>query len=410
MKRKLILGLASLAAAGGYASAQGLYYSGDEAQESMPLRWVVGANLIWDDNVTPGVPGFDDDEALSINPYVGLSFVNITPQTTLDVYARLGVVYYFDEPDAAGADDTYGQARAGVNVTHRFSERLRLSSRNFISYELEPDYSYGFSSTRQLGEYFYWQTDNSLGFRWTERLGSYTGFQLTGLDYDDVPHADRFTWMLYHQMRYLLTPQTVLTAEYRYAETDADGLARDSDSHYLLVGAEHRFSPNTILIARAGAQWRDVDGGDNSTNPYVELALNSQVNQQLRVRSFARYSVESYDTVQFIGGGFYDFSERQTLRIGVSAEYAVSPMLSVFGGVDYIPSSFDDGDLVSAPGPAATVSGLDEDLVNAYIGLSMKFTDYLFGTVSYNYTDSNSDFVGRDYDRNRVSVGVRAEF
>mgnify|MGYP006197706853 CR=1 FL=1 len=44
----------------------------------------------------------------------------------------------------------------------------------------------GFATTRQLGEYFYWQTDNALGFRWTERLGSYTGFQLTGLDYDDV--------------------------------------------------------------------------------------------------------------------------------------------------------------------------------------------------------------------------------
>jgi hypothetical protein len=318
------------------------------------------------------------------------------------------VIYYFDEP-AVMDDDLYGQARAGVNLTHRFSERLRLSSRNFIAYELEPDYSYGFASTRQLGEYIYWQTDNSLGFRWTERIGSYTGFQLTGLDYDDVPNSDRFTWMLYHQMRYLLSPQTVLTAEYRYAETDGDGLASDSTDHYLLIGAEHRFSPNTIMIARVGAQWRDVDRGSDSTNPYVEVAFNSQINQQLRVRSFARYSIESYDTVQLVGGGFYDFSERQTFRLGVSAEYTISPMLSLFGGVDYIPAWYDQGNLVSGVGPAR-LNGLDEDVINLYVGLSMKFTENLFGTLSYNYTDSSSDFANRDYDRNRVTVGVRAEF
>ena len=40
----------------------------------------------------------------------------------------------------------------------------------------------------------------------------------------------------------------------------------------------------------------------------------------------------------------------------------------------------------------------------------MKFTDYLTGTVTYNFTDSSSDFNSGDYDRNRISVGVRAEF
>src|SRR5690606_38862378 len=98
------------------------------------------------------------DSAVSVNPYVGLSFVSVTPQTTWDVYARLGLIYYFDQPSAAGADDLYGQARVGANLTHRFSERLRLSSRNFLAYELEPDYSYGYASTRQVGEYFFWQT------------------------------------------------------------------------------------------------------------------------------------------------------------------------------------------------------------------------------------------------------------
>ncbi|MEM1086017.1 MAG: hypothetical protein AAGI48_18045 [Verrucomicrobiota bacterium] len=414
MKRNLLALLAATVTASTASASEGLYYVGSEAQESLPLKWTVGLNAVWDDNVTPTIavgPGAND-EAFSLNPYVGVSFVNITPQSTLDVYARLGVIYYIDEPAAVGSDDFFTQARAGVNYTRRFSERLRFSSRNFISYELEPDYAYGFSTTRQLGEYFYWQTDNSIGYRWTERLATYTGFRLTGLDYDSaVPNSDRLTWEIYNQFRYQLSPQSVLTFDIRYADTDADGLAADSQSLFLLLGIEHRFSPNTILIARVGAQFRETDaiGSSDTTSPYVEVAVRSQINDQFSIRGFARYGIEVYDTTRTVLGPLYDFDDRRTLRLGFSGEYAISPRFSLFGGLDYIPATFDDGRLVAGVGPA-TISGLDEDLFNAYIGVSVRLTDYLYTSLSYNYTDSDSDFTGYTYDRNRISLGIRAEF
>ncbi len=408
MKSKFSIALFGLLSAAS-AAAQGLYYVGSEAQESLPLKWVVGANLIYDDNVAPGTPAGKED-SFAINPYVGLSFVNITPQTTWDVYVRLGLVYYFDQPDIADSSDVNSQSRAGVNMTHRFSERLRFSSRNFIAYELEPDYAYGYASSRQLSEYFYWQTDNSIGFRWTERFATYTGFSLTGADYGDVDNNDRFTWELYNQLRYQLGPQTVLTQDYRYAQTsDPDGIGSDATDQYVLLGVEQRFSPNTIGILRAGAQFRSVENGDDTTAPYVELAVNSQVNQQFSVRAFTRYSMENYDTIRGTPGGLAEFSDRSTLRFGLSSEYAISPMFSLFGGVDYIPASFESGNIVSGgvPGP---VGDFDEDIFNAYIGVSVKFNDFLTGTASYNYTDSSSDFPDQSYDRNRISVGLSAEF
>ncbi|MEX1114384.1 MAG: outer membrane beta-barrel protein [Akkermansiaceae bacterium] len=412
MKNKLSSGLFSLIIAGS-ASAQGLYYAGSETQESLPLKWVVGANLTYDDNVSPGFG--PEEDSMAINPYVGLSFVSITPQTTWDVYARLGLIYYFDEPTAAGSDDTNSQSRAGVNFTHRFSERLRLSSRNFISYELEPDYSYGYASSRQLGEYFFWQTDNSVGYRWTDRFGTYTGLRLTGTQYADIDDNDRFTWELYNQIRYQLSPQTILTGDYRYAETSGDGNATDSNDHYILAGVEHRFSANTIGIARAGVQLHQVDaqGGDDTSSPYLELALNSQVNEQFRVRAFTRYGIETYDTVQNIfGTGLVEFDDRRTLRFGLSADYVIFPKLTAFGGIDYIPTAYQDGraaDPVNSP-IVGTIADQDEDILNLYIGVSMKINDFLTGTASYNFTDSSSDLAGREYDRNRISVGVSAEF
>jgi hypothetical protein len=409
MKRKFVHLVSAALTLGVATAAEGLYNIGSEAQESIPLKWAIGADLTYDDNVTPGY--LPEEDSFSINPYVGLSFVNMTPQTTWDVYARVGAIYYFDQPKAA-TDSTYAQLRAGVNLTHRFDERLRLSSRNFVSYELEPDYAYGFATSRQAGEYLFWQTDNALGYRWSERLATYTGFTLTGLSYADIENQDRFTWTLYNQFRYQLTPQqTVLTLDYRYSDTIADGYASDSNDQYILAGIEHRFSPNTILIARAGLQIRSVDRGDNSNNPFAELTLHSQVNQDFLIKGFLRYSVEPYDTVQTIGSGIYDFSQRQTLRIGIAGEYKISPKLTLFGGVDYIPSTFDDGNLVyPASGPPSTAGGYSTDLINLCMGLSVKFTDYLYGSVSYNYTDSSSDFLNQDYTRNRISIGLRCEF
>jgi hypothetical protein len=410
MKRKVIPLFALVVATGIASAADGLYHIGSEAQESMPLKWSVGASVTYDDNVTPG--NTVEEDSVSISPYVGLSFINVTPQTTWDVYTRLGAIYYFDQPSASGADDFYPQARVGVNLTHRFDERLRLVSRNFIAYELEPDYSYGFATSRQVGAYTFWQTDNALGFRWSERVATYTGFSVTGLSYSDIDNEDRLTWMFYNQFRYQLTPQqTVLTFDYRYGQTAGDGYASDSTDHYLVAGIEHRFSPNTILIARGGAQFHDMDKGESSVGPYFEVTLNSRVTEELTLIGFARYSIEAYDTVQNYGGGIYDFGQRSTLRIGVSGDYALTPMLSIIGGVDYIPASYDDGKwMAGSPAAPATASGLSEDLINLYIGLSLKLSSHLYGTASYNYTDSNSDFAGHSYDRNRVTIGLRYEF
>jgi hypothetical protein len=72
-----------------------------------------------------------------------------------------------------------------------------------------------------------------------------------------------------------------------------------------------------------------------------------------------------------------------------------------------ISSSFEGGREV---GSGSAVSDQGELLFNAYIGTALQLTEYLQGFLSYNFTDSDSDFDGRSYDRNRVSIGLTAEF
>lgn len=406
MKYKTAFAFAAVASFG-VACAQGLFYVGDDATESSPIRWTVGASVVYDDNINPGVVagnlGYDED-AWSINPYVGASFTSQSPQTTIDFYARAGVNYYLTESDLEGADDTQANGRIGFDLTHRVSERLRFTSRNFIAYEMEPEYAYGISNQRGIDPYTYWSTDNSVGYRWTERLGSYTGFALTGYS-GDAANGDRDSWSVYHQMRYVTSPRSTLTAGYRYSEWGGD--ASESQNHYWTVGLEHRLSSTSIVVLSGGVQVRDVDNGDSSTSPYFEAALNSRINSSFSVRGFARYSVEDLDTIRPIGANTFEFSDQQVLRVGLTGEYALTPRLSGFGGIDYISTGFDGGNQV---GGALTAGGADEDLVNLYIGLRAKLSDQLTGECSINYTDSGSDFDGRDYDRLRLSAGVSYAF
>jgi hypothetical protein len=394
-------------------AAEGLYYTGTEAQESLPIKWSLGANAIYDDNVAAG-SSTDSDASMAVMPNLGVSFTSTTPQTTWDVFGKLGLIYYFDAPESL-SDDTFSQSRINASFSHRYSERLRFMSRNYVANELEPDYSYGSASGRTGSENFTWMTDNSVGFRWTERLGTYTGFRFSGLraDTDAENDSDRTTIEGYEQFRYQLSPQSVLTPEYRFSQTDGSGNASGSTDQYFIIGVDHRFTPNTIGIFKTGAQLRDVDEGDGGLSPYLEIALQSQVNQQFRLGAYTRYSAEVNSTVIDIDKSIdtknYDYEDLRVLRVGGNGKYTVSKDLSLLAGADFIFSNYMDGRDVDNP----NIYGQDkyETNLNGYVGMSYKLTDYLFGNFYYTYTQTFTDISDeREYDRNRITLGLSAEF
>ena len=397
-------------------AAEGLYYTGTEAQESLPIKWSLGVNAIYDDNWRAG-SSTDSDSSMAVMPNLGVSFTSNTPQTTWDVYGKLGLIYYFDAPEfdenRAPIEDTFSQSRLNASFSHNFTERLKFMSRNYVANELEPDYSYGSASGRTGSENFTWMTDNSVGFRWTERLGTYTGFRFSGLRVDtdqENNNDDRTTIEAYEQFRYQLSPQSVLTSEYRYAQTDGSDFASDSTDQYFLVGVDHRFSPNTIGIFKTGAQLRDVDKGDGGLGPYLEIALQSQINQQFRLGAYTRYGAEVNNTVLTDDeGNNYDYEDLRVLRVGGNGRYTVSKDLSLLAGGDFIFSNYMDGRDVDNP----NIYGQDkyETNLNGYVGMSYKLTDYLFGNFYYTYTQTFTDISDeREYDRNRITLGLSAEF
>jgi len=327
-------------------------------------------------------------------------------ETTLSVGAQIGVIHYFDNLDVPGVsvDDTSGTASAYVNWTNRISERLRFVSQNNLAYELEPDFTVGFQSQRQNGNFFRWSTDNAIGYRWTERLATYTGVRFSGITFEDITDNDRLSVELYNDFRYQLNDRTVATFTYRYRHTQGDGIVSDSDNHFILAGLEHRFSPNTSATIRAGAQIREVDGGSSSSDPFIEASFRSQVNSQLNVTGYARWGVEDFArSFSFPGQATSVYSGSQTLRLGATANYQVSRPLSLIAGVNYVNVDYED--LISGPGP----DSFEEDLFNVFVGFDLDLGNGLNFNGRYNFETLDSD-VDRDYDRNRFTLGLQKTF
>ena len=102
------------------------------------------------------------------------------------------------------------------------------------------------------------------------------------------------------------------------------------------------------------------------------------------------------------------YEERQTFRLGLQGSYVVSPKLTFFGGVNVMTFAYDG--LENSGGWGVAPGSLDEKIVNFNAGASYEVADNIFVTGSYNYTKSSSDADIRDYDRNRVQIGLQSSF
>lgn len=385
----------------GSVYAQGIYNLTpyDTEPEAIPLEFTGSIDFGWDDNVTPTTLTNRDDSSSFLKASLESVYSQRSPQTHVDFSASVGALYYIDNIDASNADDTYYDARLDFDIAHDVSERVRLTTRNYVFYGLEPDYSFGAVNDRTNDEYFFFSTDNAIGYEWNPRLGSYTGVKFDTLAYsNDTDRNDRENFELYHQQRYVVSQQTTATLGYRLRFSEVDS-GLDSDNHFVTIGAEHRISPTAVVVGSVGVQIREVDNRDSQSEPTFSLSYVNRVNEQFALRGSASYEINDYSTSFSEASTFED---NQTFRLTVYADYYVTPDFYFTGGINYINEDF-TGDLLPDD---------DVQVLNLTIGATYKIQENLVANVNYNYTDSSDDgdTLARDYDRNRVQAGLSFKF
>jgi len=416
--------------------------SAQGADTSKP--WSVGATLrgFYDDNVSSlpddyVIPsGYSKDTfGFQVNPFIGLNLA--MEQTTIALNYDYSFKWYEETPLYNA--NNYDQSHTfNALVSHTFSERYQGSVRDSFVIGQEPDRLRAGSSFETFQRVSGNNIRNVGGLLFnaqvTPRFGVEVGYDNWYFNYDDdgastdafggVTQAsysgllDRIENMPHLDLRWLLQPTTVGLVGYQYRMVDytADeaiaggGFSgpqitsdmRNSRAHYGYLGVEHTFRPDLTGKLKAGASWADYYN-DPSTDSGVAPYLSASV--------------------------AYTYAEGSTLEVGLSYD-RMSTDLTGYTGTDDITQSMNAGTVYVnlrhriTPKIYGSILGqfqnsiynggsLDGEMDQFYvIGLNVEyqFNPHLSAQVGYNYDLLSAADSFRDFDRNRVYLGVTARY
>ena len=325
---------------------------------------------------------------------LGATFNGIDEQTPWTLGLDFGSIYYFDDTSRDSNTDYSG--RISFNISHAVSQRLKLTDSFYATYEVEPNFGVGASTARRNGQYLYGYNNFAVTYAWSERFSSTTSYTVDTIRYDDSAigkFEDRISHLVAQQFSWAHSKTTSWVGEYRFRTTIYDQASTsDYISHYVLAGIDQAWSERTTGSVRAGAEFYSSDRSDE-TAPYGELSISHRASEKT--------SVQLFSSVGFDGSELGAFGSRRSYRTGINANHKVSDRLTLNGGVNYVYSQF------NGSGSAPDIS---EHELSATAGIGYRIWDNVSLDATYSHSLINSDDSLRDYDRDRVSLGVQASF
>ena len=183
--------------------------------------------------------------------------------------------------------------------------------------------------------------------------------------------------------------------------------SRNSYSHFGYVGVEQTLRTDLTVSARGGFQYVDYynnpTGSSSTVSPYGELNVNYRYMDGGMLNLGFRHQHNATDLggVDPVSGNITLDQESSTVYGSIIQKLTpISPDLTLTLNGQYQNSSFNGG----------TLNNETDNIYLVGVNLAYQFNHYVSGEVGYNYDSLNSDITGRQYDRNRVYVGVTASY
>ena len=230
--------------------------------------------------------------------------------------------------------------------------------------------------------------------------------------------------------RYQLVPSTVGVIGYRFtsiAYSSDEALNpmalnvtnirhskdRDSDKHDIFGGVDHTFNSQLSTSLRLGAEivkytsTRNPAPDNSAASPYVDGRISYAYRAKDAIVLGVRHGYSQTDAGI---SGEYNSPTDNTERLVLNAEttslygqmsYHVTPSITTTINAQYQHSQFQ----------VNNISGLADDFFLLGLAAAYEINRSISLEAGYNYDVLESSFqVGRGYDRNRVFLGVRAQY
>jgi hypothetical protein len=178
--------------------------------------------------------------------------------------------------------------------------------------------------------------------------------------------------------------------------------SRDNMSHYLYVGARHKFSENLMGNIKAGVQYTTYYNDPSATSslgPYADASLIYTYAAGSYMQLGLTQSRSATDTVQIDSQGRITMDQETTVIYGSINHPLTSKLLgSLVGHYQY--STYHDGQYNS----------LSSQFYNMGLNLTYTFTRHFSSDLGYNFDYYTSPVPMQSYTRNRVYLGVTASY
>lgn len=408
-----------------------------------PKYWNVSATLrgFYDDNYN--IAG-NKQGSFGIEFLPGFSIHMPLQQTDLGLRYTYGL-YYYQDRDQLGVNPFDQTHSLDLWVDHAFNNRWKANIQDSFEVGQEPQLlnpnplmaqaapyrlngdnisnhgTVGLSTdwTRQLSTVLnynndFYDYDNSGAT--LASIGSGGGATLAGLlDRDEENVALDLKWHLQKEttifvgyqfawVNYLGNePITVIQAPSPQAGFVYHSSDRDMDSQTMYLGLEHQFTPNLTGTVRAGASYVDnyADPLYPSTawTPYADLNMSYTYRPGSYVQLGFNHGINSTDQVMADNTGHItEYQESSIVYLDVNHRFTSKLVGILIGRVQY--STFQGG----------AASSTDETDYSVGVNLTYQINQYLSVDGGYNFDDLVTGLSGYSYTRNRVYLGLTANY
>jgi len=419
-----------------------------------PKDWSVGATLraFYDDNynISSSSKGSFGIEFLpTVSLHVPLQ------QTDMGIKYTYGL-YYYENRDEVGVNPFDQTHQVDLWVDHAFSERWHGKVTDTFAAGQEPELLNPNPVTANATPYRV-NGDNisnhgaiALSTDWTRQFSSVLTYENNLYDYDNsgamvvnngsgpmiiTPGGsgiggasfagllDRVEENIALDLKWHIQPETTAFIGYQFSWINYTGNEpiaiipfttptfngvyhssdRDNDSHYIYLGLEEEFTPNLTGMIRAGGTYMDVYADplfpSTSWSPYADVSLSYTYTPGSYVQLGFTHDVNATDQVQPNNAGqITQYSESSVVYLDVNHRFTPKLVATAIGRVQL--STFQGG----------LANNADETDYSVGLNLNYQINPHLWVDLGYNYDNLVSDIVGATYTRNRVYLGLTANY
>jgi hypothetical protein len=397
-----------------------------EVQQSKPWNVSAAVRAFYDSNpltlhsdpVVNGRKQSKDSFGFEIIPSVGV--FHTWGNSIVSAKYTYTYRWYDDRP---GNNDTDQQHEAEAKFHHKFNDHTELSVEDYFAYSNEPSVvdSTGFQTSplRTKASVYRNRLPIEYKTRFSEQFGTSAGYQWTYYNYtDNGPGTrsallDRMEHLAHIDLDYYLEEHFNVLLGYQFGYVDYQssdsiflvpqvpdvrGKDRNALSHYFYVGAERAFSDRLSGAIKAGVVYTDyTELNQNDWSPYADGSLayvylpGSTLKVGLRI---------AHNSTDVAGSNTDPTLDQESYVAYVQVSHRITAKLGANVLAQYQHSIFNGG----------LADGDADDYFILAANLHYQINPHLFAEAGYNLDSLTSDQSARGFTRNRVYVGVGANY